>query len=64
MAARKNDVNPKDATKKAKKNIFSRAGKAIAGFFKNIYSELKRLPGPQRSSFLQVRFRYLLFVWW
>ena len=70
MAARKNDVNPKDATKKAKKNIFSRAGKAIAGFFKNIYScllyirSLKRLPGPQRSSFLQVRFRYLLFVWW
>lgn len=49
MAARKNDVNPKDATKKAKKNIFSRAGKAIAGFFKNIYSELKKVTWPTKK---------------
>ena len=52
MAAKKNDVKPKNKDKKASKNIFVRAGKAIASFFKNIYAELKNVTLPTKKQLI------------
>lgn len=48
MAARKNEGKP-SKDKKAKKNIFARAWKAIVTFFKNIYTELKKVTWPTKK---------------
>lgn len=49
MATKKNDGKPKDTNKKASKNIFARAWKAVASFFKNIYAELKKVTWPTKK---------------
>ena len=38
-----------EAVKEKKKNIFVRVGKKIAGFFKGIFSELKKVSWPTKK---------------
>ena len=50
-----------EAVKEKKKNIFVRVGKKIAGFFKGIFSELKKVSWPTKKQVVNNTLSVLVF---